>query len=137
MSAAQDGGPAFPYVTASEAVREVTTHEGEPGMTLRDYFIAHAPTEPQPWFRPKMPHPHPVAPPQPSDLTDEERHDLEGYREDMLGVGDVRSSRLAAYLREMESWKTWGRAWRQDEAKQAYIQWPAAWADEMLKARAA
>lgn len=26
---ANDGGPAFPYVTASEAVREVTTHEGE------------------------------------------------------------------------------------------------------------
>ena len=22
----------------------------EPGMTLRDYFAAHAPTDPQPWF---------------------------------------------------------------------------------------
>ncbi len=39
---AADGGPAFPYVTASEAVREVTTHEGEHGMSLRDYFAAKA-----------------------------------------------------------------------------------------------
>lgn len=37
-----DGGPAFPYLTASESDREVTTHEGEHGMTLRDYFAAKA-----------------------------------------------------------------------------------------------
>jgi hypothetical protein len=35
-----DGGPAFPYLTASETDREVTTHEGEHGMSLRDYFAA-------------------------------------------------------------------------------------------------
>lgn len=27
----------------------------EPGMTLRDYFAAHAPAEPQSWFEPTMP----------------------------------------------------------------------------------
>jgi hypothetical protein len=42
MSTIDDGGPAFPYLTASESGREVTTHEGEPGMSLRDYFAAKA-----------------------------------------------------------------------------------------------
>lgn len=37
-----DGGPAFPYLTASECGHEVTTHEGEHGMSLRDYFAAKA-----------------------------------------------------------------------------------------------
>jgi hypothetical protein len=37
-----DGGPAFPYLTASETKSEVTTHEGERGMSLRDYFAARA-----------------------------------------------------------------------------------------------
>lgn len=37
-----DGGPAFPYLTASETDREVTTHEGEHGMSLRDFFAAKA-----------------------------------------------------------------------------------------------
>ncbi|PKL40915.1 MAG: hypothetical protein CVV44_04150 [Spirochaetae bacterium HGW-Spirochaetae-1] len=35
---------------------------GDDGMSLRDYFIAHAPAEPQPWFTPimdiKRPQPH-------------------------------------------------------------------------------
>ncbi len=31
-------------------------------MELRDYFMAHAPAKPQPWFEPKMP-PRPESPP--------------------------------------------------------------------------
>lgn len=29
-------------------------HYTQYGMTLRDYFIAHAPADPQPWFEPVM-----------------------------------------------------------------------------------
>jgi len=63
-------------------------------ISLRDYFIAHAPAEPQPWFMPVMP-------PAP---------DLEIFAD------------------EYSNWLT-------EQAKQRYIQWPAAWADEMLVAR--
>lgn len=106
-------------------------------MTLRDYFIAHAPAEPQQWFRPSMLHPKPVAPIAPTDLNEEEREDRAAYMEDMVDIGGVRSSRLAAYLRQLESWRHWIRAWNSDEEKQRWVQWPAAWADEMLKARGA
>lgn len=53
-----DSGPAFPceytgfvrYANGSDGVVEVRHN----GMSLRDYFIAHAPAEPQPWFEPVM-----------------------------------------------------------------------------------
>ena len=93
-----DGGPAFP----------VPLNPGQPwqgmapcdGMTLRDYFIAHAPAEPQRWFKPKQPQ-QPV------------REQFESY---------------ASYQRAFD-------AWLDDCNKQLYVEWPAAWADEMLKAR--
>lgn len=132
-----NGGPAFPCPMSeqSHANQDCGPYQG--GMTLRDYFIAHAPAEPQQWFRPAMPHPCPQPPASITDKTEEEREDHAGYMDDMLNVGDVRSNRLAAHLREYEAWRTWKRAWDQDHAKQSYVQWPAAWADEMLKARSA
>lgn len=39
MSARDDGGPAFPLVTGIESLYD--------GMSLRDYFAAHAPPMPQ------------------------------------------------------------------------------------------
>lgn len=42
-----DGGPAFPSVDLGADV--------QPGMSLRDYFAAHAPAVPE-WFSPDIPH---------------------------------------------------------------------------------
>ncbi|MFA5377415.1 MAG: hypothetical protein WC455_16810 [Dehalococcoidia bacterium] len=77
-----DGGPAFPI--GSGDMRD--PH----GMSLRDYFIAHAPAEPQEWFTPR---------------------DRDGDASCAIFVGD------------------------EDYVKQRFIQWPAAWADEQIKAR--
>lgn len=91
MSATRDnGGPAFPAPDLGE--QDFSQPGAYPGMTLRDYFIANAPTEPQSWFCPVM-SPFPATP-------------YEIYK------------------------------WRREYKKQWYIQWPSAWADEMLKARA-
>jgi hypothetical protein len=59
MSADKTGGSAFPKqpIWRTPDGMEITMDQG--GMTLRDYFIAHAPAEPQPWFAPVMP-PKPV-----------------------------------------------------------------------------
>ncbi len=38
----EDGGPAFPRIIDSRVDREVTTHDGSDGMSLRDYFAAKA-----------------------------------------------------------------------------------------------
>jgi hypothetical protein len=53
-----DGGPAFPI--GSGDMRDPQR------MSLRDYFIAHAPAEPQYWFVPEMP-------PQPDWIMEEGR----------------------------------------------------------------
>jgi len=123
MSKFDDGGPAFPCETVG------TDEHGEyrlpwQGMTLRDYFMAHAPTEPQPWFVPVMP-----PAPDLSIWVGESGRKYEGERAAMGSEeglrGKVRPVNADAYY-----------AWRNEQGKQRYVQWPAAWADEMLKARA-
>lgn len=130
-----NGGAAFP----SPGV-VVTDGRGDPyhqgayeGMTLRDYFMAHAPAEPQPWFKPAMPA-HPAAPGIPKDMTDEERHEWRGIGE-YFDAKDCTSPRIRVYGLAYEAWQKADRAWMVDQEKQRYIQWPAAWADEMLKQR--
>lgn len=94
MSTINDGGPAFPFAGAEGHVYN------DQGMSLRAYFMAHAPAEPQEWFEPVMPE-HPVP------LGLDRRITLEEERQAM--------------------------AWTQEQEKQRYVQWPAAWADEMIK----
>ena len=50
MSNPNDGGPAFPQTdcNACGSSHRSTGHE-EPGMTLRDYFAAHAPPMDDTW----------------------------------------------------------------------------------------
>ena len=113
-----DGGPAFPcHADIIPKDRDYA------GMTLRDYFMAHAPAEPQPWFMPAMP-----PAPDLSIWVGESGRKYDGERAAMGSEeglrGKVRPVNADAYY-----------AWRNEQAKQRYVQWPAAWADEMLKAR--
>lgn len=117
-----DGGSAFPY------------HLND-GMTLRDYFIAHAPAEPQQWFTPT--HPEPVKPPYPEDLSEADLQEHREYNADALEIEQITNPQLAGYLRSRIFYEQQCSDWRCDFEKQRYLQWPAAWADAMLKARAA
>lgn len=78
-----------------------------PAPTLRDYFIVHAPVQPQPWFEPigLPPRPTPESPA------------IENP--DGLWTSWVQQQGQWQLLYERERW----------------VQWPAAWADAMLKAR--
>jgi len=121
----QQGGPAFP-VDDIQSAGPGTTDELKQfarGMSLRDYYIAHAPAEPQPWFLPVMP-PKPNKAPYVSN---------DGQR--------FYATRFAAEKSEREKFRSENeaeiRAWDAENLKQRYVQWPAAWADEMLKAREA
>ena len=117
--------PAFPQHgwAASEETNRRMQDEGKVGMSLRDYFIAHAPAEPQPWFMPSMP-----PAPDLSIWIGNSGKKYDGERAAMSseeGVqGGVRPANKDAY-----------ESWRNEQAKQRYVQWPAAWADEMLKQR--
>lgn len=104
-------------------------------MTLRDYFIAHAPAEPWPWFVPVMPpKPEPVIP-YPREPSDAEKEELAGLW-DWLTFEDLEQPRVRAYADDQERWRKAMGAWTRDGERQRYIQWPAAWADAMLTERA-
>ena len=97
MSYIDNSGPAFPMI---RDMRHNADWDYEPGITVRQWFMAHAPAEPQPWFEPKMP-PRPSPP--------------ESQRD---------RNRAGIALQE----------WGAEKRKQRLVQWPAAWADEQLKA---
>ena len=80
---------------------------------LREYFAAHAPAEPQHWFKPSMP-------PRPEPVYE---RDADGKRihGGILDVPAVNGETIAAYDDERE--------------RQRYTQWPWAWADAVLTAR--
>jgi hypothetical protein len=77
---------------------------------LRDYFMAHAPVEPQQWFRPLMKSERP---------------------EPVMGDANMSSPEWDQFPKNSDDIS----AWDEERKKQLYIQWPAAWADEMLKQR--
>ena len=125
MSTKGDGGPAFPC-------GEHGTVLG--GMTLRDYFIAHAPSSPQPWFSPSMPD-CPELPRRYAELSQPQREQLEGLGDwleeadcDPVVVDFARRYKEAAKAQE-----EWGKSLE----KERLMQWPLAWADEMISRRKA
>ena len=112
--------PAFPTFETvdgwdrdSEKYREHVVPVG--GMSLRDYFAAHAPTKPQRWFQPVMPLPRPEAIFQCSGTT-------------------AHSQRCHYEYCSEKNWKEladWDTAYVVATLKQ----WPYAWADAMLAER--
>jgi hypothetical protein len=122
------GGPAFP------ATEKHGCNSGWSGMDLRDYFIAHAPTEPQNWFHGQMPPPPRQRMAKPDDLTREEREELAAWG-DVIDAKDMKQPRARVIAEDWERYQREHKAWQAEQKKQRYVQWPAAWADEMLKAR--
>lgn len=108
--------------------------EAAVGMTLRDYYIAHAPVEPQKWFKPKMD----FACPNALDWGDIEDSDL---RKEVAGCVESEcsptSSAAIEWLDRAATVCSEREIWTADFNKKRYTQWPAAWADEMLNARLA
>jgi hypothetical protein len=71
------------------------------------FFMAHAPQEPPAWFKPTMPPQPPAAP----------------------TVAFIEDDRLRERRVLHEAVNEWNAEFR----RQAYLQWPAAWAAEMVK----
>jgi hypothetical protein len=106
-----DGGAALPVIRTGPKYTERGTPYGEQiysvgGMTLRDYFIAHAPDEPKWSFPVNMPSPRPLP-----------HYVAVGQYGEKCVNGDEISE------------------WDAEQKRQRYIQWPGAWADAMLAER--
>jgi hypothetical protein len=119
MSDKDTGGPAFPQAIARHHATEY--HHG---MSILDYFMAHAPVEPQPWFTPDMP-PEPT---QGAYVFED------GYT--MLHLLDAKNREREKGISFVDSSAKQKQEWTIAFKKQRYIQWPRAWADEMLRERA-
>jgi hypothetical protein len=125
-----DGGPAFPASLCDDGFDSVSAGYG--GMSVRDYFIAHAPAEPQPWFSPVMTTKKPLLPPR-NELTTEQLRQLDA---DMADCDpDNCDPAVLDFARRLSEARAAREDWGNECNKQRYIQWPAAWADEMLKQR--
>lgn len=101
-------------------------------MNRRQYFAAHAPAEPQPWFKPVMTSERPTAPMRPCDFTAAEHDELGGWG-DALDTADLTQPRVRAYAESFEKFRAESREWDSVQAREFYLQWPFAWADEMMK----
>lgn len=101
------------------------------GMTLRDYFMAHAPAEPQGWFMPVMP-PCPIVPSVASVTDDGLRRELQDVYD---GACDPHTWRAAKWVEDREKLVEQQTIWQAEFRKQLCIQWPVAWADAMLEQR--
>lgn len=103
MNSEKNGGPAFPLQLL-----------GTTGMSLRDYFAAHAPADYHSWFTPTMPE-------RPAPQFDHD-HPNERRCQQEFDCHAVNAEELSAY---------------DDARREQYeLQWPYAWADAMLTLRA-
>lgn len=100
-------------------------------ITLRDYFVAHAPAHPEPWFRPEMP-PRPVVP-EARNITDLNLR--EELRTVLEACVDPESQEAAEWLIARQLADAEAVEWDCDHKKQCYVQWPGAWADEQILQR--
>lgn len=155
MSSIDAGGPAFPLdfrlVEAMSRAIEVSKLDKNEkaeglrrlgdsacGMTLRDYFIAHAPSEPQQWFSPVLPErevPLPTFAQMYPDHTQDELKAYKCFNSDWMNIDDVSEERVRNYLFQREEQHKRSREYAAMAERERYIQWPAAWADAMLEAR--
>lgn len=99
-----------------------------PGMTLREYFIAHAPAEVPGWFRPVVP-PRPETP----DIRRLSPEDQRRFKEDYLDHSyDSCSPELVAYGEDMNRWTKAVNSWDTEYTRQKALQWPVFWADQVI-----
>jgi hypothetical protein len=111
--------PAFP---CHELYDEQGSIHRSPGITTLDYFIAHAPVEPQPWFKPNLPT-QPNMGPEPRFIGNYEDFD------------EVSKKFYDSYIRRIEEHKQELHKWSIECEKIKYTRWPVAWAVEQMKAR--
>lgn len=102
-------------------------------ITLLEYFMAHAPTEPQPWFEPVMP-PQPKRPSRFKELDEEDR---QKFDQELPDYAPEECSAALLEFCERDSVARYAQErWKKDRARQRYLQWPLAWATAQVQLRA-
>ena len=125
-------------------------HDHNEGMTLRDYFAAHAPKNPQSWFRPRLSSEWSKHPDVPNGLHPDSLRVVENWLDDPIwdlendiedpGRGGRIAERdcpaLRTFVAAMRAHWAHNDNLRKEEAVERFKQWPYGWADAMLAERA-
>lgn len=131
----RDGGPVHPLSYDYSTDSSVESLEWN-GMTLRDYFIAHAPAEVPEWFLATMTWECPLVPAW-NALTLDQRNaveQLDFYDDERDFPGRAEA---VAWVQKRDEATKGQQAWQAEFRRECTLQWPLYWADEMLKRRAA
>lgn len=96
--------------------------------TLLEYFMAHAPKTPAPWFEPKMP-PKPKLPALEEISLERVRIDV-GYS--FEAETDPETAEGVAWVQEYRNSEEALDQWKKERRKQQFVQWPRAWAEELI-----
>lgn len=100
------------------------------GMTMRQYFAAHAPSEPQPWFEPVM---LDDIGPCPNAYKELSEVDWKNWTRELPEYDPEKCSQaLLDFAERYADWQQKSRQLEIEREKQRYIQWPVAWADALL-----
>lgn len=143
---ASAAAPAFPQQLTVD--REFI---GSEGMSLRQYFAAHAPAEPPLWFEPRMPTPRPELPAfAVPDLPLEVCNSINNHFWDAPYDAEIQEvwlerlkhrdwwfpraeSDVRSWLETRVAWKQAVLAFDDAYARERVVQWPWAWADAVLE----
>jgi len=128
-----DGGAAFPTITSEENrdSQLMLVSTDHPGMSLRDYFAAHAPAEPQSWYHPPEPASKRPAPQYVSDYPIPDGNPLSGGSS-VRHFADAAAAERACGDCYHAANQDALDAWDQQQKKLRAIGWPWAWADAMI-----
>jgi hypothetical protein len=138
--------PAFPRVfdTGRGELERVYA-----GLSMRDYFAAHAPRKPQAWFKPRLSAEWSKRPDIPTGLHPDSQRCVESWLDDPIwdlerdlesdtGNGACAPRDFAAlrvFVAAVRAHWAHNDALRKEEAIERLKQWPYAWADAMLQER--
>jgi hypothetical protein len=122
-----DGGQAFPghWDHGGGQIESWT------GMSLRAYFMAHAPAEPQTWFRPAVIANLPPRPVAVENMTEAEANEMRGW-DDYIFTAELTQPRVREYALAHDAYTKAASLLAQETERQRYLQWPAAWADAQM-----
>ncbi len=117
-------------------------------MTTLEYFMSHAPAEPQAWFEPVMAKEPPIPPtyPQGDEAFDKansyymaqfenwgDKTTLYKWSGDAIELTRELKDRVEAYQNDLNGCTERTRWYVSEREKQRLLQWPLAWAQEMVQ----
>jgi hypothetical protein len=124
----KDGGPAYPHVIVGDLGQTREVHEG---MSMRQWYAAHAPAVPE-WFRLKDDGDWPKVPSVPDEWGPVERGEFSMIKDGSM-LPAAACDDVQVFWRRYEPARVRAEAWRQEMRQKKFFAWRWFYADMMLE----